>query len=289
MFSSGNTLDLTLADNSWKEPNSIVFSDIVRAKIKGHLEGFIEGLIEQHAAARPARRQAQLVKEGALKPFHEAMLPSSIRRINAFERSFSTGLGNTFEAVAHLIAEETHVDAERGFKMIVDIPSTAAARIDELVARNNASGIPMPFPEQIAAVVNAPPSERVTRRAIADLYFKKADGSEWFFEMKSPKPNKGQCLEVTARLLTTHAIRAKSKTPVHTYFAMAYNPFGSREDYKWSFANRHLDMQVQVLIQEEFWTVVGEDPSTYDAVLKIYGEVGEQSSNRLIDRLAFGF
>ena len=147
----------------------------------------------------------------------------------------------------------------------------------------------MPFPKQVATVVNAPPSDGVSRRAIADLYFKKADGSEWFFEMKSPKPNKGQCLEVTTRFLTIHAMRAKSRIPVHTYFTMAYNPYGSRENYKWSFPNRHLDMQGQVLIQEEFWTVVGEDPLTYEAVLEIYSEIGEQYSKRLIDRLAFGF
>ena len=228
-----------------------MFSDVVRARIKGHLEGFIEGLIEQHDGTRPARSQAQRENRGELKPFHEAVLPATVRRISTFERSFSTGLGNTFEAVAYLIAEETHASAERGFDITVDIPSSSAARIEELVAQNNASGLPMPFPEQIEYVVDAPTATGTSRRAIADLHLTKHDGSEWFFEMKSPKPNKGQCLEVTTRFLTIHAMRAESSSPVHTYFTMAYNPYGSRENYRWSFPKQYLDMQEQVLIQEE--------------------------------------
>jgi hypothetical protein len=107
--------------------------------------------------------------------------------------------------------------------------------------------------------------------------------------MKSPQPNKGQCLEVTQRILRTHLIRRTPRPKVQAYFAMAYNPYGQdRSDYKWSFALSHMPFDKAVLIGHEFWTVIG-GPSTYVEVLEVYQEVGVEKGKYMIDALAFGF
>lgn len=231
-----------------------------RASIKGYLEAFIHGIVGKHKGRDNDAKSIlsgsyTADRKGRLKPFHEAMLSQEVRRVSAFERSFSTSLGGTFEGCAFLIATEVHKRAVRGYKNTeVSIPLSAAHRIEDLIAENNANGMTRPFLELVTDVVSMHDSETISRPAIADLYFEKHDGSEWFFEIKAPQPNKGQCLEVTQRLLTIHAIQAlagKAKR-THTYFAMAYNPYGQRGDYGWSFATRHLDMQTQVLLQEEF-------------------------------------
>ena len=264
-----------------------MFGSTVRAEIKGHLEGFVAGLIKGREAKKSRSSQSLRAIDGQLKPFHEAMLSTTIRENSTIERSFSTSLGSSFEEVACLIAKDVHEDAERGKEVLAEIPSTFAARIDELMAENSTSGLPYPFPEQVTKVLSEATSARVTRRAISDLYIRKHDGSEWFFEMKSPKPNKGQCLEVTERFLTIHAMRADADHPVHTYFGMSYNPYGSRASYKWTYANKHLDMKNQVLIEDEFWAVIGDDPKTYVAVLEIYAEVGKEIGKRMLDQLDF--
>jgi len=129
----------------------------------------------------------------------------------------------------------------------------------------------------------------VERPAIADLYLKDKNGHEYFFEIKSPKPNKGQCLEVTERLLRIHAITQKNRPYVNACFAMAYNPFGERlEDYRHSFALRYLDMHHQVLLGAGFWALVGGE-GTYEELLEIHCEVGEEKGKAMIDALAFGF
>jgi hypothetical protein len=274
-----------------------MFSATARAEIKGCLEGFLRNLIyelksENDASSTTKGNNADvLAKAGALKPFHEAMLPPEIRRINEFERSFSTRLGSTFEACAHIIAKNVHPVARRGYKNVkIEIPTAAANRIEELIAENNAVGIVTPFLAQVDQVTNIKDDQTVLRTAVADLHLVDAQGTEWFFEIKSPKPNKGQCLEVTQRLLTIHAMQAsRGRGPTKTYFGMAYNPYGARASYKWTYANKHLDMGNEVLLQEEFWTVVGRDDKTYEALLGIYQEVGDEMGKSLIDQLAFGF
>jgi hypothetical protein len=92
-----------------------------RIKIKGYIEGFIQGIIEETVKTgfdpkkpRPLRTQST---EGNIKPFHEALLPDGILRVNEFERSFSTKLGSTFEEAAKLIAEQHHKKAVRGYRL----------------------------------------------------------------------------------------------------------------------------------------------------------------------------
>ncbi len=51
---------------------------------------------------RVAERRATLSsKQGDLKSFHEAIIPTEVIRTSEFERSFSTKLGTTFEERAH--------------------------------------------------------------------------------------------------------------------------------------------------------------------------------------------
>src|SRR5882762_7074510 len=99
-----------------------------RSKIKGFLEGFLEAQLVKHQKEVKALEeldellvQAALAVEGKLKPFHNAILPSTIVRISSFERSFSTALGGTFEECARLIALDNHKEAERSKQLTGDV------------------------------------------------------------------------------------------------------------------------------------------------------------------------
>jgi len=251
------------------------------------------GLMEQHrpeirrAMAREAR-VSYSSSRGILKPFHEAIIPPEILRISAFERSFSTRLGTTFEECARLIALQTYTVAERGYRASGKMPAAAAVKIEEIVSRINEGQTP-DFPALIAEVLQVSDEEWVERPAIADLHLRDKAGHEYFFEIKSPVPNKGQCLEVAERLLRIHAITQKNRPYVNAYFAMAYNPYGARlEDYRHSFSLQYLDMQHEVLLGADFWTLVGGE-GTYEELLEIYREVGREKGKAMIDALAFGF
>jgi len=204
------------------------------------------------------------------------------------QEGLSRVMYTTFEECARLIALQTYEVAERGHIASGRMPAVAATKIEAIVSRINEGHTP-DFPALIDEVLQARGEDQVERPVIADLYLKDKDGREYFFEIKSPKPNKGQCLEVAERLLRVHAIKGQGRPQVNAYFAMAYNPYGGRlEDYRHSFALRYLDMRHQVLLGADFWTLIGGE-GTYEELLAIYREVGQAKRKYMIDTLAFGF
>jgi len=275
-----------------------------RAAIKGYLEGFIEGLVgryegrsfTQFSNPREYLSRASSQEERLLRPFHAAIIPSELRRISAFERGFSTSLGTTFEECARLIALEHHQDAQRNYTLTGYVSLNAINEIEhqvalfERAAEGSASARKPDFEHMISAVLKARRTDDLEpRRARADLYILSQDGTEYFFEVKSPDPNKGQCLEVTQRLLRFHLLRGHPRPAVRAYFAMAYNPYGPRrDDYKWSFARNYMPFEQAVLIGHEFWDIVG-GPTAYEELLAIYQEMGREKAKYIIDALVFGF
>ncbi len=265
-----------------------------RQSIKGYLEGFIQGMINEKTVSgfdpkqlRPTRQES---RKGDLKPFHESLLPDGLLTIGEFERSFSTKLGTTFEECARLIALDHHKNARRGYRVAGNISLQAIGRIEEIVSDISSGGIKsgyLGYVEEIVAVAGE--GESVARVSIADLYIERIDGSELFFEIKSPKPNKGQCLEATNRQLQIHGITHERYPRVRAYFASAYNPWGvDKSTYKHSFAVNYMDLEDEVLIGKEFWDLVGGE-GTYEEVLEIYQEVGREKGPDMLDQLALGY
>lgn len=275
-------------------------SAFTREKIKAYLEVFIERTVELHRGRQvdTFRSSAEYLslfsQQGRLKPFHAALLPNSVSGISSFERSLSTTMGTTFEECALLIASDHHAIAQRGYDLTGTINGETVQVIEEQITireRLLESGEQLPTLDQMIEQVlarssNEPKQMRTVR---VDLFVQTYDGREFYFELKSPVPNKGQCLEVTQRILRIHALRNIPRPQVQAYFAMAYNPYGStREYYRWSIAQKYLPFDQSVVIGNEFWTLIGGD-TTYAELLDIYREVGEQKAKYIIDALAFGF
>lgn len=262
-----------------------------REKIKGFLEGFLEIQLQKHQKAIRSgvegKRYGVDAKAGKLKPFHLAILPPETVRLSSFERSFSASLGNTFEECAKLIALDFHNEAARSHILTGRISRKCLSEIERVRSLID-GGHPIDYPERVGRVIKANSREEVEIRTITDIYLKTRSGQEFYFEIKSPKPNKGQGIEVTDRLLRTHAIRGMGPPKVRTFYAMAYNPYGSRKNYRHSFATQHLDMKHQVVLQEEFWNIIG-GKGTFASLLEIYAEVGKEKGRQVIQRLGYDF
>lgn len=272
-------------------------SATTRASVKGYLEGFITGLVESYREWHPPRYGpptdylSQTSSKGRLKPFHHAIMPVELLRTAEFERSFSTRLGSTFEECARLIALEHHAEARRGYKTRGLVSQNALNEIDNYVRRIGETTATTPQSFALCEMVDSILAHRrnddlVDLKVTSDLYIRKHDGSELFFEVKSPMPNKGQCLEVTQRLLRVHLLRGKNRADVCACFAMAYNPFGNkREDYRWGYARQYLPFADGVVIAAEFWDMVGGE-GTYEELLGIYREVGIEKAKFVLEVLA---
>lgn len=266
----------------------------VRNVIKGYLEGFIQGMIDEtkHSSfdpkqLRPLRKESAV---GDLKPFHESLLPDGILHITEFERSFSTKLGTTFEECARLIAKSIHKNAERGYHVHGVVSPKAIKRIEDITNRVGSGGMKWKYPDLVKEVVELSKNTNgIERVSIADLYIETNSGEELFFEIKSPKPNKGQCLEATARLLQIQAITHARYPKAKAFYATAYNPYGiEKSAYRHSFVLNYMDFNNEVLIGKEFWDLIGGE-GTYEEVLGIYQEVGKEKGPDMLDQLALGY
>jgi len=275
-------------------------SSKTRALIKGYLEGFIEGLVDTYKGREIIKPSSaveylsRISSNGELKPFQAALIPPELIRINQFERGLSTKLGNSLEECARLIALEHHQDVRRGYDIRAEVSIAAFAEAEcqkghyESAIKNQ---LAKPSLEQMTtAVLNRRRSNDLETKTVrADLYILAKDGTEFLFEIKAPKPNKGQCLEVLQRILRFHLLRGAKRPQVKAYYAMPYNPYGvTKAVYRWSQALNYLPFEEAVVIGNEFWNIVGGQ-TAYEELLEIYLEVGHEKGKYMLDALAFGF
>jgi hypothetical protein len=189
---------------------------------------------------------------------------------------------------------EYHQNARRSYDIRAEVSLAAFAEAERQKeyyesAVNKGQAKPS-LEEMITAVLNSRRSDDLEIKTVrADLYILAHDGTEFLFEIKSPKPNKGQCLEVTQRLLRFHLLRGAKRPQLQAYYAMPYNPYGAtKADYKWSQTLNYTPFAEAVVIGNEFWNIVG-GTTAYEELLEIYLEVGREKSKHMLDALAFGF
>ena len=214
--------------------------------------------------------------DGKSKPFHKALLPKEFLRMSDFERSFSTIMGKSFERQSAIIAKSRFPIVRLQHVTEGELPASVETEISDIVGKINKGHVFTDYLDTVNDIVKMTTQrhdKRVTRSITSDLYLGDKDGNEVFFEIKTPKPNKEQCLNITRKHLWIHAIRKKIFPNVKTYFGMAYNPFGEGNEYRHSFTVRHMDVEHQTLIGEGYWDFLG-GRGTYKELLDIYSHVG---------------
>lgn len=212
--------------------------------------------------------------EGKKQPFLKAVFPSKAILVKRLERPFSTKLGKTFEGAAKIIAEHFHLKAKTNYKIRGMVDAFAITRIDQMMGlwRENSKN-KLPFPEMVNQIVGIVDESKREISALADLYVKHSSGVNYFFEIKSPKPNKDQSLASMEKMLRLHLIHKGETT--RTFYVMPFNPYGTRSAYKYTFAKTYLDFENFVLLQEEFWDNIIGPPGTFQLLVKLYQQAGK--------------
>lgn len=204
---------------------------------------------------------------GILAPFHEALVPG-IRGLG--ERGFSTSLGNLHERVAVAIGAEAHPVARRAYDLTGRLPVLAREFITQRVDQLEAGAAPPNHALERAQILAAFGAE-VPASTRIDLYIRTHADEDHYFEIKSAKPNKGQCIEMKQRLLTALGIRRQSD--VFAWWGVPYNPYGTATAYAHPYPARFFDFADEVKLGRDFWDFVG-GTGTYEQLLSLYRAVG---------------
>lgn len=246
-------------------------------RVKALLRDFMDAWIARQYDELRRIEEEGFSPSGVLAPFHDALVPG-IRGLG--ERGFSTALGNLHERIALVIGENAHAEARRAFDLTGSLPVLArefiTQRINQL-SRGDAAPDHVYEREQLLRAFG----DEVAAATRVDLHIKTEGGEDHYFEMKSAKPNRGQCIEMKQRQLTALGIRRDEQ--VFAWWGVPYDPYGRIEAYAHPYPLRFFDFAHEVKMGAAFWNFVGNDPGTYDVLVELYREVGTGYTQALDD------
>jgi type II restriction enzyme len=209
-----------------------------------------------------------------IKPFHARLLPL-LFNVSLSERSFSTRSGGWFQQMAKLVAQQYHPVVQQPFTISGHIQPAASSHIETILGQMD-KGKPKRKPSRIddtKGVLTVQSAGGAELSVTADLFIKTASGNEWYFEMKTAQPNKGQCKEMKRFILQVAALRKDQSG--QAYASTAYNAEGDGMPTKDGKIKQFLEPGADILIGRQFWEKIG-DNSTYEELLVISEEVGHK-------------
>lgn len=214
---------------------------------------------------------------GNYKPFHDAILIPEAILWSKFERSFSTSFGQRLIEEVSLIVAKAYgaTSTSHQKETIIKIPKEINEAIEKHIQEIKEGNIRGDWKNDISQISSIKTNKEFhVAKIISDLWFER-DGKEYFFSIKTVKPNIDQTLEAKRDLLKIWFSNKNSKV----YYGLYYNPWGeNRADYSHNppmkVFNFHKDEVV--LIGKDYWDMIGKS-GTYEILLEIAKEAGKET------------
>lgn len=210
-------------------------------------------------------------------PFHVRLLGKDKMMLFSFIQSINTTLGTSiFEQIAEKVAQPYFKRVQRQSRLGDHISEKSLAIIQKIID-NLRNGLVEPNKlkeiEQLREVAQEEPKKQISSLK-ADIFLESNDGIEYYFDLKTAKPNKGEVIGLKRTLLEWAAIRLLQNRDVciYTGLAIPYNPYAPSDYDRWTFRPM-FDLQHELKVADDFWNFLGGD-GTYQQLLDIFEEVG---------------
>lgn len=254
------------------------FNKKTEEEIKAVLARFMDDVLKRRLEDEPWDYEDYELK----LPFHVALVPEEVWKSAKFERSFVTSLGMIgWEDIARIIAKDKRGVAKRGEAVSGKIYQDRLNKIHEILRDLERSVRKPDWSTEISEVRSISSDDMVEISVVADLYVEDSKtGEKLCFEIKSPKPNSDQTKVSKQKMLEW--LNLEQPTIKAAYFALPFNPYGSKENYNHPHPFRWFNMREDevVLMGESFWDMLGGE-GTYEALIAIFEEIGEAYKNRI--------
>lgn len=196
----------------------------------------------------------------------------------SFIHSMATTLGmSIYEEVSVILASETADESFRNYGVGGAISKSQKSAIGSIVAKLRNGEQEADIEEEKQEVLNASAENGEFQKSgnIADFYMKR-NGEEYYFEIKTVKPNIDVFEKSKTKLLEWVARRRK---PVNVFLAFPYNPYHP-ESYSRFTESGMMDTSNDFLVGVEYWDFIGGE-GTFPELLKTFDEVGKQFKEQL--------
>lgn len=224
-------------------------------------------------------------KHHSSKPLYAALVPDEIFKGSHFERRFVTPFGKVWEKLAKVVANENHGNCSLGHSINGFVHSESLKRIQEVLnsLEHNVGGKGKAKPnwtKELAYIISGA-GELIPVSVTCDIFIhSKATNKKYAFELKAPLPNSDQTKVSKEKIFKLLSMSPKQVD--FAYYALPYNPYGKKKDYKWTFPMRWFNMQEDesVLIADEFWDLIGGE-KTYKTFITEINKLGKKYRERI--------
>lgn len=211
-------------------------------------------------------------------PFHYRLLGKNRMALFSFIHSVNTTLGTSiFEQVGAIIVKpRANKTIGQYNKFEGYISSKAVLTIDkimrELRAASREPNKEKETKEVLAVSLQGEQGKKLKKRV--DLFVEMKDKTEYYFELKSAKPNINEFTGIKKQMLDWIAMRGSEKPDVEikTIVAIPYNPYEPEPYERWTLQGL-FDLNREVLVGKEFWDFLGGE-NTYEDLLDVFEKAG---------------
>ncbi len=219
------------------------------------------------------------------QPLYAALVPAEIFKGSHFERRFVTPFGKVWEKLAAVVGERGMGFAKTDYEIRGMIPRKRLQRIQETLnalehTKTEKTGRTPEWNRELKYVLEGGGRPTPTT-VVCDVFVSASpDTPGYAFEIKAPLPNSDQTKVSKEKLLKLYAMEP---VKIHgAYYALPYNPYGTRSQYNWKFPMRWFDMHTDpcVLIGEELWDKLG-GAGTYQSFITIVRKLGKHYHERI--------
>ena len=221
----------------------------------------------------------------AKKPLYAALVPDEIFKGSHFERRFTTPFGSAWEKLAVVAGNVYHGSCEKGITLEGTIGQESLRRIQEVLntLEHSVKGEKKRKPnwnDELQYILEGEGASVPISVTCDILIRSERTCKNYAFEFKGPLPDSDQTKVSKEKMFKILAM--KEHLVDEAYFALPYNPYGKRENYKWSFPARWFDMRndSSVLIGEELWDLIGGS-GTYVRFIEEINKLGVHYKERI--------
>ncbi len=209
-------------------------------------------------------------------PFHFRLLGRDRMALYSFIQSLNTTFGTSiFEPVAVELAKE-HFPYVQSQYVIGNKISAECQEVIQQIMNNLTIGKPPNKPGELEILRNASKSNKVNKfkTVKVDLFIKDKNGEQFFFDLKTTKPNISNFKDFKRTLLEWAAIALteNNNLKVNTIIAIPYNPYEPKPYERWTIKGM-LDDKHELMVGEEFWNFLG-GKETYQDLLDCFEVAG---------------
>ncbi len=255
--------------------------DRISEAIKEVVSELMERVMEKVLIKDPFIKE----KHYSSKPLYAALVPDEIFKGSHFERRFVTPLGGVWEKLAKVVALEAHGRCNTGHLVTGTVGAESLRRIQEVLnnLEHKAKGKAKikPHWKNELQYIQAGGGELISTSVVCDIFIDSIKtGKKYAFELKGPLPNSDQTKVSKEKMFKLLAMQPQIVD--YAFYALPYNPYGKKQDYKWSFPLRWFNMceDKSVLIGDEFWDMIG-GKGTYAKFVREINSLGKEYKERI--------